>query len=232
MVQTPTKPQTSPDQVTVYCNRTWEQFKAIQKGLEGLSGVRLSFYEGVVEIFMPGRPHEKFKTHIGFLLEMFCFHQNVIVIPTGSATQEKEGVVSAEPDESYCFGTEKPIPDLSIEVIFTSGSTAKLKRYQALGVPEVLLWEDGLFTLHRLGENGYTRIYQSQIPELAALDIELLSRCVLMGETDWLGAVKVLHRARWLIGQSNFTIGNLRQNQQTAKTICPAPQPLKRSPNR
>jgi len=75
-------------------------------------------------------------------------------------------------------------------VVFTSGSTAKLKRYQALGVPEVWFWEDGLLTLHHLGESGYTRIYKSQIPELANLDIELLSRCVLIGETDWLGAVQ------------------------------------------
>ncbi|MFM7426192.1 MAG: Uma2 family endonuclease, partial [Elainella sp.] len=51
-------------------------------------------------------------------------------------------------------------------------------------------WEDGLLTLHRLDESGYTRIYRSQIPELADLDIELLSRHILMGETDWLGAVR------------------------------------------
>jgi Uma2 family endonuclease len=195
MVQAPTKPKASEDRVMVYPDRTWEQFKAIQQGLDGLAGVRLSFYEGVVEIFMPGQPHEIFKKNIGFLVETFCFQRSIAVIPTGSATQEKEGAVSAEPDESYCFGVRKPIPDLSIEVIFTSGSTAKLKRYQALGVPEVWLWEDGLLTLHRLGEDGYTRIYQSQIPELAGLDIELLSRCVLMGETDWLGAVRAFTEA-------------------------------------
>jgi Uma2 family endonuclease len=195
MVQAPTKPKTSEDRVMVYPDRTWEQFKAIQSGLDGLSGVRLSFYEGVVEIFMPGRPHETFKSVIGSLLDFFFFHRNIPVIPTGSTTQEQEGLASAEPDESYCFGAVKPIPDLAIEVIFTSGSIAKLKRYQALGVPEVWLWEDGLLTLHRLGENGYTRIYQSQIPELAGLDIELLSRCVLMGETDWLGAVRAFTEA-------------------------------------
>jgi Uma2 family endonuclease len=195
MVQAPTKPKTSQDRVMLYPDRTWEQFKAIQQGLEGLAGVRLSFYEGVVEIFMPGRPHEIFKSIIGSLLDFFFFHRSITVIPTGSTTQEQEGLAAAEPDLSYCFGVVKPIPDLSIEVIFTSGSVAKLKRYQALGVPEVWLWEDGLFTLHRLGENGYTRIYQSQIPELATLDIELLSRCVLMGETDWLGAVRAFTEA-------------------------------------
>jgi Uma2 family endonuclease len=181
---------TSKDTVSFYYNRTWEQFKHIQKGLEDSPGVRLAYYDGVVEVFMPGQPHEIFKTIIGSLLEAFFLHWKIKVVPTGSVTQEKDQVASAQADESYCFGTAKSIPDLSIEVIFTSGSTVKLRRYQALGVPEVWFWEDGLFTLHRLGENGYIRIDKSQIPELEKLDIELLSRCVLIGETDWLEAVQ------------------------------------------
>lgn len=190
MVQVLEKPKASDDKVTFYYDRTWEQFKHIQKGLEGSPGVRLFFYEGVVEVFMPGQPHEIFKRVISSLLDFFFLHFNIKVTPTGSVTQEQEGVASAQADDSFCFGDVKPIPDLSIEVIFTSGSIAKLKRYQALEVPEVWLWEDGLLTLHRLEENGYTRVYKSQIPELEKLDIELFSRCVLIGETDWLGAVR------------------------------------------
>lgn len=189
MIQALEQSRTSEDKITVYHDRSWEQFKHIQKGLEGSPGVRLTFHEGVVEIFMPGQPHEIFKTIIGSLLEAFFLHWRIRVIPTGSVTQEREGIASTQADESYCFGSAKAIPDLSIEVIFTSGSATKLKRYQALGVPEVWFWEDGLFTLYRLGENGYTRIYKSQIPELAELDIELLTQCVLAGETDWLEAV-------------------------------------------
>ena len=146
------------DQVLLQYDRTWEQFKHIQKGLEGSPGVRLAFYDGVVEIFMPGQAHEIFKKIIGFLLETFFFENGINVVPTGSVMQEHEGEASAQADESYCFGAAKPIPDLSIEVIFTSGSVAKLKRYQALGVPEVWFWHDGLFTLHRLGESGYIQI--------------------------------------------------------------------------
>jgi Uma2 family endonuclease len=195
MIQSLEKPRSAEDKVTVYHDRTWEQFKHIQKGLEGSPGVRLSFYEGVVEILMPGQPHEIFKKIIASLLEAFFLHWRIRVVPTGSVTQEQEGVASAQADESYCFGSAKPIPDLSIEVIFTSGSATKLKRYQALSVPEVWFWEDGLFTLHRLGENGYTRIDKSQIPELAKLDFELLTQCVLAGETDWLEAVLMFKEA-------------------------------------
>jgi hypothetical protein len=52
------KTRSSEDKVAVYYDRTWEQFKHIQKGLEGSPGVWLFFYEGVVEVFMPGRPPE------------------------------------------------------------------------------------------------------------------------------------------------------------------------------
>ncbi|NJP12440.1 MAG: Uma2 family endonuclease [Leptolyngbyaceae cyanobacterium RU_5_1] len=195
MIQTLKKPRASEDKLAVYYDRTWEQFKHIQKGLEGSPGVRLTFYGGVVEVFMPGQPHEIFKKVIASLLEAFFLHWRIRVVPTGSVTQEQEGVASAQADESYCFGDAKPVPDLSIEVIFTSGSATKLKRYQALGVPEVWFWEDGLFTLHRLGENGYTRIYKSQIPELTELDFDLLTQYVLAGETDWLEAVLTFKEA-------------------------------------
>ncbi|MBE7385490.1 MAG: Uma2 family endonuclease [Leptolyngbya sp. SIO1E4] len=190
MAQALEKPRSSDDKVAVYYDRTWDQFKHIQKGLEGHPGVRLSFYEGVIEVFIKAQPHEIFKKVIAALLEAFFFERNIKIIPTVSVTQEQAGVASVQADESYCFGEAKPIPDLSIEVIFTSGSAIKLKRYQALSVPEVWLWEDGLLTLHHLANDGYTRIYRSRIPELANLDIELFSRCVLIGETDWLSAMR------------------------------------------
>lgn len=116
------------DQVTVYHNRTWQQFKHIQTGLEGAPGMRLADYAGVVEILIPGQAHKIFKKIIGYLIETVFFEKNIQVIPTGSVTQEQEGEVSAQADESYGFGEAKAIPDISIEVIFTRGSTAKVNQ--------------------------------------------------------------------------------------------------------
>jgi Uma2 family endonuclease len=178
------------DQIAIYRDRTWEQFKLIQKGLEGSPNVRLFYYNGTIEILMPGLAHEIFKKIIGYLIETFFFERQIRVIPTGSVSQEQIGEASAQADESYCIGNAKPIPDLSIEVTFTSGGASKLQRYQALGVPEVWFWQDGVFSLYRLRSHGYEPIQRSEISELADLDITLLSRCVLIGETDWLGAVR------------------------------------------
>lgn len=177
------------DQQIIHDGHTWEQFKLIQKGFEGFPGVRLAYYQGTIEILMPGREHEIFKGIIGLLIEMFLYEKRVEFEQTGSMTHEQAGVASAQADESYCIGASKPIPDLAIEVVFTSGGAAKLARYQALGVSEVWFWEDGLFTLRRLREHGYEKILSSEIPELANLDIDLLTRCVLMAQTSRLQAI-------------------------------------------
>jgi Uma2 family endonuclease len=103
--------------------------------------------------------------------------------------------VSAQADESYCIGASKSTPDLMIEVVLTSGGLAKLQRYRTLGVPEVWFWQDGLFSLYRLRPNGYEQIDRSKIPELVALDFTVLTRCVLMGETSRLEAIRTFRQA-------------------------------------
>lgn len=181
--------QQSTDQHIVH-QGTWEQFKLIQKGFDGSSGVRLFYFDGTIEILMPGREHELFGRVIGCLLTIYLARKGIFFQPTGSMTQEKERQASAQADESYCIGSVKPIPDLSIEIVFTSGGLNKLARYQALGVPEVWFWEDGVLTVHHLRDFGYERIDRSELEGLKDLDLGLLNRCVLMAETDTGEAVR------------------------------------------
>ncbi|HEY9821259.1 MAG TPA: Uma2 family endonuclease [Candidatus Sericytochromatia bacterium] len=173
---------------------TWEQFKFIQKGFEGSPGVRLFYYDGTIEILMPGREHEIFASIIGYLVTTFLTEKGIFFQPTRSMTQEKEGVVSAQADESYCIGSVKSIPDLSIEVVFTSGGSSKLERYKALGVPEVWFWEDGSLKLYHLRDSSYEPIDRSQLPGLNDLDLDLLRRCILMAETDAGEAIRAFRR--------------------------------------
>lgn len=168
----------------------WEKFKLIQQGSEGSPGVRLGYHDETIEILMPGEDHEFFAHVIGYLVTTFLLKKRISFKPTGAKTQEREGQASAQADESYCIGGSKPIPDLSIEVIYTSGAN-KLARYRALGVPEVWFWEDGVLALHHLRDNDYEQISQSQLPGLNQLDMNLLRRCILIAETDFAEAVRV-----------------------------------------
>ena len=168
----------------------WEHFRLIQQGFEH-SKARLSYYDGRIEIIMPGRFHEIFKTIIGMLIEAYLIDRKVNVLPTGSMTQTIEKVASAEADESYEIGELK----LSIEVRVTSGSLAKLMIYKALGVNEVWFWEDGVLVIYHLKNDEYEKCDSSQIPELSGLDIAVFNQCVLMGETDRVKAVTTLRLA-------------------------------------
>ena len=183
------------DRQLIYSGIDWQQFKLIQSGFAEASGIRLAYFNGTIEILMPGRTHELFKSIIGMLIELFCLEMAIEFEPTGSMTQEREGEVSLEADESYCFGTSKSIPDLAIEVVLTSGGLEKLQRYQILGVAEVWFWQDGVFSLYRLRDGKYDRITRSEIPELTSLDIDLLTRCVLMAETSRLSAANEFRKA-------------------------------------
>lgn len=193
MTQTPLK-LGSPDQHIVLSG-TWEQFKLIQQGCKEARGVRLFYYEGTIELLMPGRDHEVFGHVIGYLVTTSLIQQGIFFQPTGAMTQEQENTASAQADQSYCLGSVKPIPDLSIEVVFTSGGANKLKRYWALGVPEVWIWQDGTLKLYHLGSDGYREVNRSQLEALQNLDLDLLKRCILIGETDLGEAVRVFQQA-------------------------------------
>lgn len=174
---------------------TWEHFKLIQQGFEEAKGARLAYYEGIIEIVMPGIDQERFSRIINFLVSTFLLKQGIWFQMTGAVTQEREQEVSAQADESFCLGKLKPIPDLSIEVVFTSGGENKLARYRALGVLEVWFWQDGVLKLYHLRENGYQQINRSELPELDRLDINLLQRCILIAETDFAEAVRVFQES-------------------------------------
>lgn len=176
------------DQRLIYSSITWEQFQFIQAGFAESKNIRLAYYQGTIEIISPGRAHEFYKKIICFLISLFCLESNIEFEPIGSTTQKREGEVSVEPDESFCFGESKPTPDLVIEVIFTSSNPKKLRFYQALEIPEVWFWQDGVFSLYCLRNNDYEPITQSEIPQLAGLDLDLLTRCVAIAQTSCLEA--------------------------------------------
>lgn len=189
-------PPASPlDQRVVHHGRSWDQFKWIQKGFDQAPGVRLFYYDGTVEVLMPGREHERFSWIIGHLIGLFLAQKGVFFQPTGAMTQEKEREVSVQADQSFCLGSVKAIPDLSIEVVVTSGGVDKLARYQALGVPEVWFWQDGVLTVYRLRGQGYEVADRSELAGLRDLDLTLLSRCVLMADTDTGSAIRQFQQA-------------------------------------
>ena len=161
---------------------SWQRFN-IQAGFTESTGVRLFYYEGELEIVRTSAFQEMLKSMIGMLIEIYLVEKGIEFVPLSSFTQEREGVVSVQADESYCMGEQKPIPDLSIEVALTSGGPAKLNRYLALGVAEVWFWQDNqlsIYSLRKISEDwsNYQQVYSSGL--LPDLNIERFVQCVLM----------------------------------------------------
>ncbi|MEH2014850.1 Uma2 family endonuclease [Nostoc sp.] len=157
---------------------TWEQFKAIQASFENLPGVRLFFCEGILEIVSIGKLHEAIKCLIAALLITYFEVKSIEFFPSGSFSQIIPKIVEYQADLSYCFETDKPVPDLCIEVVITNGSPIKLQKYKLMQVPEVWFWEDGIFEVYRLREQEYEKVVKSEL--LAELDLSLLNRCLLL----------------------------------------------------
>jgi Uma2 family endonuclease len=168
----------------------WASFKLIQQGCAESPGIRVSYFDGTIEIVMPSRSHEVFSGAFHLLLSLYLAHLDIECLATGSADQEVEGTAAAQPDQSYCIDGIKPIPDLSVEVVFSSGGINKLARYRAIGVPEVWFWEDGVLALYHLRPRGYEQIERSELAGLKDLDLSVFKRCLLVGETSTTNAIK------------------------------------------
>jgi Uma2 family endonuclease len=176
---------------TIQRGKTWAQFECLQKGFENTRGVKLFYYHGTIEILMPGVAHELFKKIIAILIESFLLDRKIEFEPTGSMTQKLAGAAAAEADESYEIQGTK----LCVEVNFTSGDESKLACYQALGVDEVWFWEDSVLVVYSLQPDGYQQVNHSQIPVLAAIDLQILAKCILVGETSRVTAVETFRKA-------------------------------------
>ncbi|MBG1263873.1 Uma2 family endonuclease [Nostoc commune] len=157
---------------------TWEKFKAIQASFENVPGVRLFYCDGVLEILTIGKPHEVIKCLLAALLITYFEVKGIEFFPSGSFSQIIPEIVEYQADLSYCFGTDKPVPDLCIEVVITSGSPIKLQKYKLMGVPEVWFWEDGTIEVYCLREQEYEKVVKSEF--LPELDLSLLNRCLLL----------------------------------------------------
>ncbi len=115
---------------------------------------------------------------MGLLLGQYFVEQGIEFFPSGSFSQVIPKIVEYQADLSYCFGTDKPIPDICIEVVITSGSPIKLQKYKLMGVPEVWFWEDGTIEVYCLREQEYEKVVKSEL--LTELDLSLLNRCLLL----------------------------------------------------
>ena len=152
---------------------TWEQYETLRDATDHIPGLRMTYLEGVLELMSPSRDHEWIKKCLARLLEIYALERDLPLNGYGSTTFRKRAKERGlEPDECYCVGPLKEVPDIALEVVLSSGGIDKLDVYGGLDVPEVWFWEDGRLAIWQLGAAGYRSAARSRF--LPDLDVEQL----------------------------------------------------------
>ncbi|NJK69207.1 MAG: Uma2 family endonuclease [Microcoleus sp. SU_5_3] len=155
---------------------SWAQFESLEAAFESVGGIKFAYLDGILEIMSVSPEHEETKSTLGLLLEAYLREKGIrFYVKGGPTLGSKELGARKEPDESYNLQTKKAIPDLAIEVIFTSGGIDKLQLYKRLGIPEVWFWEDGVLSIYYLRDE-YEKVDRSEL--LPELDVALLVKYV------------------------------------------------------
>jgi Uma2 family endonuclease len=184
--------ETAGEQRIILNNVSWEQYVTVRDALDHIPGLRMTYLEGVLEIMSPSRQHEGIKKSLARLLEIYAVERGVDLNGYGSTTFRKQAKERGlEPDECYCVGAMKEVPDIAVEVIVTTGGIDRREVYRGLGVREVWFWADGCLTLHQLEGDEYRPIARSGF--LPGLDVEEL--LTFIRPDDQTGAVRAYRDA-------------------------------------
>ena len=158
-------------------NITWERFNQIEASFTDVASLKLTYLNGSLEIMAPiSNKHESVKTTVGYLLEVYMREKEIRFYGRGGFTLTKEGYSSGEPDESYCIGTNKKVPDIVIEIIITSGSLNKLEIYKPQEIQEVWFWKSSKLLVFHLTCGEYKEVKRSSF--FPDLDLDMLIRYI------------------------------------------------------
>lgn len=165
------------EQRLILNNVSWEQYETLRATLDDIPGLRMTYLEGTLEIMSPSLQHELDKKAIARLIEIYALETDIDLTGYGSTTFRKQiKARGLEPDECYCFGQLKEVPDIAIEVVLSSGGIDKLSVYKGLGIPEVWFWQNNQFSVYRLRQESYELINRSEF--LPELDLSVLAQYV------------------------------------------------------
>jgi Uma2 family endonuclease len=174
---------------------SWEGYESFLALRGEQSGTRVTYLDGELELMSPSINHELLKTTLGRLLEAYAEERGIELNGYGSWTvKSAKDKLGVEADECYVVGLRDglpTIPDIAIEVVWTSGGIDKLEVYRGLGIPEVWFWQKGVLRFFLLQDDGYLSSTRSRL--LPDLDPALIARC--MGESSQTQAVRALRAA-------------------------------------
>ena len=162
---------------------SWEGFEKILAELGERRSSRIAYANEILEIVAPLPEHERAKVLIADLVKTLLKAQKRQWEPLGSTTFKRESMrAGIEPDDCFyiqnyraVIGKERldltrdPPPDLAIETDLTSKT--ELDAYEALGVPELWIYERGKLRINLLQAGRYVESeISSTFPDVAIIE--------------------------------------------------------------
>jgi Uma2 family endonuclease len=180
-VASPRRDELAGEQRLVIHGVSWKDYCVLRELLDS-PGLRMTYFKGALELMTPSPLHERLKTTIARLIEVYALERDVPLYGYGSTTFKREAKERGlEPDECYVLGGElRESPDIALEVVLTSGGLEKLPVYEGLGVREVWFFEDREFRLYELRDGGYQPIDRSRL--VPGLDLRELATYALRAD--------------------------------------------------
>lgn len=144
---------------------SWEDYEKLLHELGDVSWCKVSYLDGLLEIMAPGRKNETIKELTSIIITTYCYEKDIECFPIGSTTlRNQELITGKEPDASYAIETDKDLPDIAVEVNYSSGSIDDLEKYKRLGVPEVWIWNrNNELEIYILENEKYSKSPESKI---------------------------------------------------------------------
>ncbi len=189
-----------------------EDYAQLLADLGDSNRVRVSYYQGRLEVMSPSPIHEIFKELISDIGRITADLTGVDLEKLGSTTFTP-GTFGAGAEPDTCFyvqnaariiGKRKidlsvdPPPDVAVEIDISSDSKDKLAIYQSLGAPEVWIYNGERLRIHHLTDQGYVEAPNSLAFPLLTADA--LTAALEQCKTDGQGAALRSFR-QWLRGK-------------------------------
>ena len=150
------------DQILTITGANWLDYQNFDS--QEYPGYRVSYFNGEITIVSPGRNHERIAAVINRLIIAYCEKYELQDFPFGQTRLNVWGQAGREPDLAYAFNSDKDLPDLVVEVIFSSGDIETLKSgYKNIGIRELWIWKDNIMTFYLLESDNYIVVEASNI---------------------------------------------------------------------
>lgn len=185
---------------------TWEAFESLVAELGDRRDVRLSFYQGKMEVTMPSPEHEEYVDLIQDIARLLVRELGLRLESRGAALLKREmRETGAQPGgcfyiqhAAHIIGKRQidlsidPPPDIVVEVDLASQSHGIFAIYAALGVPEIWRYDTVAFEMHHLSGQVYLEAPASRaFPFMtAAVMTDVIEQSKIVGQDEALEKLK------------------------------------------